>query len=441
MGKIGFVVVSHPDYINGGVEQVSRAAVLQLQQAGISLHTMEQPACNSWDAEAAGKELAAAGVDGVILFLGSWVECPVAMSLLREVEHLPVLMWGFPMMVMDGQTYSTGSYVSYAMFKGVLDRISFPFEGILGEIGDEKIALQILSFCKAATAYQRLKRSKAGLVGYTSMSIYTGTFDHLLMRTRIGPEIEQIDTYSLLNIAKKIGAEEKKKIIEELRQSTRISPRTSPESLEKIAGLYYALMELKEQKRLDAINVKCQYEFSKEYGMVMCVPLSLAADHGIVASCEGDILNTVSMMTLHFLSGQVVSYGDAISHVDNAVKLSPCGFMPFSMGEPGKQLIQPFMPDRGFSGVQTSFVMRPEKVTVLRLIEDIGSYHFLYFVGQGLPTELRDGYFPALDVQLSGDIQKLIEHYSGQHYAICYGDYSREIESLARILKIRAIRV
>jgi len=175
--------------------------------------------------------------------------------------------------------------------------------------------------------------------------------------------------------------------------------------------------------------------------MVMCVPLSLAADNGIVSSCEGDILNTVSMMILHLLSGRVVSYGDSINHTQNTVKLSSCGFLPFSMGVSGTQMIQPFMPNRGFTGIQTSFVMRPERVTVLRLIEDIGSYHILCFTGTGLVTQMRDGFMPALDIDLDGDIEKLLENYSGQHYAVCYGDVSQEIEDLARILKIRTIRI
>jgi len=65
---------------------------------------------------------------------------------------------------------------------------------------------------------------------------------------------------------------------------------------------------------LDSINVKCQYEFSKEYGMVMCVSLSMLAEHGIISSCEGDMLNTVSMIILNYLSKNIVTYGDVIHH-------------------------------------------------------------------------------------------------------------------------------
>ena len=103
------------------------------------------------------------------------------------------------------------------------------------------------------------------------------------------------------------------------------------------------------------------------------------------------------MMMLSLLSGQVVTYGDAINHTGNVLKISSCGMLPFSMGF-GQRHIRKFMPHDGFHGIQASFVMRPEKVTLLRLVEDCGSYHLLYGTGMGQLTQLRQGYMPALDI-------------------------------------------
>jgi len=272
------------------------------------------------------------------------------------------------------------------------------------------------------------------------MSIYTGTFDHVLMRAMIGPEIEHIDAYSLIRRAEQQSDEKKRGIVEQLRKEACVRADVREESLMKSAGLYLGLMELRNVLKLDAVNAKCQYEFSKEYGMTLCVPLSLAADSGLLASCEGDILCTVSMMILRYLTGQVIAYGDAITHEEKVVKLSPCGFMPYSLGCGNKEICN-FMPGVGFTGLQNSFVMKPGRVTVIRLIEDIGSYHLLYFTGEGMVTQKRQGYMPALDVRLDGNADELLQNYSGQHYAICYGDVSDELEMLASILKIRTVRV
>jgi L-fucose isomerase-like protein len=440
--RIGFVSVGHPDYIDDLVLGQTKKAIDGITRAGYCPVVFGGgPVADHRAAMAAGKYLAAGDVSGVVLFLASWVECPTVMSALREVEHLPLCLWGFPMCEQNGKLESTGSYVSFAMIKGVLDRAGYRYIPVLGDVEDGKTKQKIACFCRAASAAAKLKRSRVGLVGYTSMSIYTGTFDHLFMRLKVGPEIEQIDSYTLLNTAESKTAEEKQKVIEYYKEAANIHGEVGGDALLRSAGIYLASEELIKDRALDALNIKCQYEFSKEYKMVPCVPLSLLADLGFVTSCEGDILNTVSMLILNLLTGQTVTYGDCMNHSGNTVKFSSCGFLPFSMGEPGGALIRNFMPHPGFSGIQCSFALRPEKVTLIRLVEDRCSYHILYFTGMGEKTELRGGYMPALDVKLNGDVSELVKNYSGQHYAICYGDASEQIEMLSEIMGIRAIKI
>jgi L-fucose isomerase-like protein len=441
MGKIGFVSISHQDYLDGTVTAMTRKALEECRRTG---HTIVEAGCIVTTDKAARKtgiEFAASDLDGVVVLFGGWMECPITMSLLREVEHLPLCVWGFPMFETAGKLDSTGSYVSYTMFKGVLDRIGWKYIGLLGSIDDDPAVYEKLcAFCAAAESRQRLKRCKIGLVGSTSMGIYTGTFDHVLMRTRIGPEIEHIDSYTVIQKAEQSSPEAKQEVVARLAGEASVNPDIASGMMTKTAGVYCGLRRCVDERELDGINVKCQYEFSKEYKCVPCVPLSLLADEGTVASCEGDILCTVSMMILHYLSGSVVSYGDAMHHEDGTVKLSSCGFVPFSMGA-GNRRISNFLPHPGFTGIQPSFVMKPGKVTVLRLIEGIGSYRILYFTGTGLDTELRQGYMPALDIRIDGDISRLVEHYSGQHYAICYGDVSGRIEALCTLMGIESFRI
>lgn len=438
MKKIGLVAVAHPDYnvegiidsLCSSVRKELAARKIEFFDAGI-VYSIAQ-------AREAGIALAGADVDGVVMVLASWMECSVTMALYREINHLPLCMWGFPMWTENGAEKSTGSYVSYTMFKGVLDRLGCTYEGVLGT--PEETADRVARFCAVASAWQALKRCRIGLVGYTSMSIYTGTFDHVLMRAMIGPEVEHIDAYSLIRRAERQDSAAKEAAVARLRQKACVRADVSEESLLKTAGLYLALMELRKDFNLDAVNVKCQYEFSKEYGMTMCVPLSLAADDGLLSSCEGDMLCTVSMLILGYLTGQTIAYGDSINHTNNTLKLSPCGFMPFSLGD-GKKEITNFMPNCGFTGIQSSFVMKPGRVTVMRLVEDIGGYHIVYFTGEGLQTQKRQGWMPALDVRLDGKMEDLLANYSGQHYAICYGDVTDQIEMLAKILNVPTVRI
>lgn len=441
MPKIGFVNICHEDYVCDAALMMADKAVEGIRDAGIEVYQIKVPVVDSITAGKAGRELVRNEVEGVVVFLGTWIECPSAMAVIREVEHLPLCLWGFPMFMENGNLASTGSYVSFAMFKGTMDRVGYRYKPVLGLPDDAETLAKVVSFCKAASCSERLKRSRIGLVGYTSMSIYPGTFDHVFLRAKIGPEVEQLDSYTLIREAESVEEHECAEILKFVKSVAKIRDDVSDEDLIKVSKLIIALKRITQIKNMKSINVKCQYEFSKEYKMVMCVPLSVLAESGIVSSCEGDMLNTVSMVILNYLAGRAVTYGDVINHEGNVAKFSSCGFIPYSFGEDGKREIRKFLPHPGFSGIQNSFVLKPGKVTVMRLVEDKCDYHIVYLTGEGLETELRQGYMPALDVKLDGDMGKFIQYYSGQHYAICYGDISEEIEDLANILGIKAVRV
>lgn len=441
MRKIGFVNICHPDYDYSSAVSVANNVVQSLNKRGLEVHYIEKPVLDVSDGINAGCDLVRSEVDGVIIMLGTWVECPVAIAVVREIEHLPFCIYGYPVFTLNGTQCSNGSYVSFVMFKGSLDRAGYQYKCLLGLPDDKVIIEKMLSFGRAASVLKSLRRSRIGLVGYSSMTIYPGTFDHLLMRTRIGPDVEHIDAYTLIQLAESISDESCEPVMREYYQKAEIMDDVTKTDLIKCSKLFLALKQLVEDKMLQAINVKCQYEFSKDYKMVMCVPLSLLAETGTIASCEGDMLNMVSMLILNLFTDQIVTYGDLINNNGKVIRLSSCGFAPYSLGIAGSCKIRKFMPHPSFNGIQNSFVLKPGIVTVMRLVEDIGSYHFIYTVGKGLDSQLRDGYMPNLDVELSGDMDRFIQNCSGQHFAICYGDITAGIEDLARMLNIEAIRL
>jgi len=437
MAKISLISVCHTDYTGQIVSKLEDDAYNTLTSMGneVLLHS---DITDIDKARKAVRHTLSSDVNGVVLLLSGWIECSVAMTVAKNLKALPFCLLGVPMFEFQGKLESTGSYVSYAMFNGSLNRLKYKFYGILGNLSDKDTAAKLKSFCSAAYAFTRLNNAKIALFGYTSMSIYTGTFDHLFMREKIGPEIEHIDSYTLINVAESMDDKDIEKASEKLYGKAIVSSDISSSILKKTLSIYCALTSLTDKHKWDAVNVKCQYEFSKEYKAVPCVALSMLADTGTVASCEGDILCTVSMLMLSLLSGDTVSYGDTINHSGNVLTLSACGFMPFSMGKEEKKVTN-FMPHEGFTGIQCGFCGKEGKVTALRLVEDLGSYHFICFTGTAKDTPLRQGYMPAADIELCGSIDKLIDNYNGQHFAFCYGDYLKDVMVLSKLLGIQTI--
>ena len=124
MKKIGFIALAHPDYISDGrAKEFAERAVGVAEKNGYRAVFSGRLACDTEAALRDALEILRSDVCGTVLFLASWLECPVAMTAVKELCGMPLFLWGFPMWEEDGREMSTGSYVSYAMFRGVLSRI------------------------------------------------------------------------------------------------------------------------------------------------------------------------------------------------------------------------------------------------------------------------------------------------------------------------------
>jgi len=438
--KIGMVLIGHPDYPNDIGLQFAQEAAESLRARGSEVRFEPVALTRPLEARAAGIRAAAEDPDGVVVFLGTWIECPTALQAIREFEHLPFAVWGHNMFPWQGKRESTGSFVAAAVLKGALERMEYRAETIIGLPSDERAQAQAAVFCRAAHAVKRLRRTRIALVGYAAMGMYAGTFDHARLRRHVGPEVEHLDTYSLIRMAEAAPEEAVQRAAEDLRAKAEI--RVEPDRLLKAARLAAGLRALLHEGAFDAVNVKCQYELSQQYGMTPCVPLSLIADEGGVAGCEGDLLTTVTQGLLRYLADETPYYGDILDLNGRRMLLSSCGFAPFGLCNPDETPCVCELGYPGFDGIISSFTLRRGPVTFARLAEGARADHRLnYGTGVGVETDLRQGRFPALEIELDGDPDLLWGTIASQHFALCYGDVSAEIEAVCRHLNITACRV
>lgn len=433
--SIGLLLVGHRDYQNDIGLRFATQAATALESHGIEVLFERTPLTEPLAAREAGIKLSGRDPDGVVVFLGTWIECPTALQAIREIEHLPFAIWGFNMFEWEGRRESTGSFVAAAVLKGALDRMDYRPAYILGLPSDVQAVERAAAFCRAAYAAKRLKRTRIALVGYAAMGMYGGTFDHVLLRRRIGPEVDHVDTYTLVRAAEAAPADSVAAIADELR--TRADIAVEERRLSKAARLAAGLQAIINRGAFNAVNVKCQYELSQEYGMTACVPISLVAEMGTVASCEGDVLNTVTQCLLHYLRGETVWYGDILDLQGRRMLLSSCGFAPFSLCNPDETPRISELGHPGFDGIISSFTLKRGRLTYARLAEGRQGDYSLYFgTGTGVHTELRQGRFPAIEVELDGDPEDLLESLGSQHLALCYGDVTREIRDVCNWLGV-----
>ena len=473
--RLGLLLLGHPDYQNDIGLHFARLGAKGLRESSLEIIFDEQAHVTALDAGAAARALLKQEVEGVLVLPGTWLEGEVATAAIREVEHLPFALWGLPMFDASaarlgvegqlpsceagetpapraggsqGKRESTGSFVAVCSLKGPLERMGYAYKTIIGLPQERETLDKLVAWGFAAHAAERLKRLRAGLIGYSAMHIYAGMFDHVLLRRYIGPEVVQIDTYSLVREAERVAPEAAQELAAKVKGLATVE--ATDERLLKSCALAAALQSLVAKHHLDALTVKCQYELSQEYGMTACLPMALLADEGLIASCEGDMMVLVTQALLGLLTGQVAPYGDILDLQGSRMLLSSCGFAPFSLahekapdksaGRTGGCRVCEFG-HPGFDGLICSFTLKRGPVTIARLAEGVGDYRLLYATGTGLDTDLRQGRFPALQIELDGDPQALLDNLASQHFALCYGDQSERLEDWCRIAGVKATRV
>lgn len=437
--RLGLLLLGHPDYPNDLALHFAGVGLEALRAQGCVVVCDEQPHVTAREAAAAARALLQQEVEGVLLLCGTWLEGEVATAAVREIEHLPFALWGLPMFDWQGRQESTGSFVAVCALKGPFERMGYAYKTVIGLPDDPATVAQLAAWGYAAHAAERLKRLRAGLIGYSAMHIYAGMFDHVLLRRHIGPEVVHLDTYTLLREAERVAPEQVTELVTRVRGLA--SVEAADERLRKSCALGVAARNLVRQHHLDALTIKCQYELSQEYGMTPCLPLALLADEGLIASCEGDMLVLVTQALLSLLTGQVCPYGDILDLQGHTLLLSSCGFAPFSLAHTGEQAVVCEFGHPGFDGLICSHTLKRGPVTIARLAEGVGDYKLLYATGTGIETERRQGRFPALRLQLDGNPQALLDNLASQHFALCYGDQSERIEDWCRIAGVRATRV
>jgi L-fucose isomerase-like protein len=224
--------------------------------------------------------------------------------------------------------------------------------------------------------------------------------------------------------------------------------------LEKGIRLYHAMRAIIRANGYTSMSVRCWPENTEPFfGVSACLAMSLLLGRGEVtaAACEGDWPTAVVQTIGTLLSGQPAVCLDWVNHTGGSeiVQLGHCG-----MGVCGKMAAggPPGKGPRDAIGLhpvlrQAGRTMGPVHLgqlefgpkTGLCLAEDGGRFRILSFVGESGPDTARDMLYCATDVRVK-DPRRLdrlvLEGGFPHHLAVAFGDISREVEMLCRLLGV-----
>ena len=163
------------------------------------------------------------------------------------------------------------------------------------------------------------------------MGMSTGTVDHTRLRSQIGPEIEHVDQYMIVERFQKLTDDDVRSYRVQTRDWNTL-PAVTPADINRVYRMYAAIKGLAMEGHHDALTIKCQYELSLTFGMAPCMPLSILGEE-MVVSCEGDLPLVVTQLILHFLTGAPTRYGDLHHVTENTILMGACGLAPLSFAD------------------------------------------------------------------------------------------------------------
>ena len=447
--KAGLVILAIPQEISpipeiakDTMSGFAKRAEESLNNAGVDVIRVKEFINNPKIAVETVDYLNRENIDCLIIKIGAWPSPSIAIDMINKIRRqTPVILWASSDQV-------TLSLVPACQFHGAFDDMGIEHEFIFAEPEEKKFTNLIKKVSSAARVVNHLDGMNMGLFGGRYMNMYTGTADPIQVKKIFGVEITHINESVLIDEALKFDD----RIVKDFSAilNKKYKRITAPEEVvDKSIRLYFAMKKLREEYNLNFASVKCMLETQGSY-CSHCLSVSQNLDNGFVVSCEADINAALTMQILHLLSEKAPGFGDVfnINMEKNILRIANCGAFATEFAKDPKEVVlneqyEHLVPGPG-TGLVTSFICKPGKVTLARLGRIDGKYVMQISDGEALDAikkDLTKGWerLPHIFIRKHSDPENFLMNTRSNHIHWAYGNYVEELKSICKILKISEI--
>jgi L-fucose isomerase-like protein len=257
---------------------------------------------------------------------------------------------------------------------------------------------------------------------------------------RFGIEIDYIQSEDVIKRWQRIEGERARVAAEKWIKGAEkiIEPRE--EDVEKVARLYLVMKDLLKERDAQGLTMA----YGDDPLPVPCFAYATLRDEGIPAACEADINSLITMMILHYLTGQPSFMGNTlVDSEDNVLRISHC-VAPIKMAGYDKEPYAYILRDQHWGlpkGVLSGFVRMGlnQEVTICRLDGELKN--MFATKGEIIACEdLEDNCRVTVKIKID-DVMKFIHSTSGNHHVVVYGDHREKIKELNKLFGITTVDV
>lgn len=294
----------------------------------------------------------------------------------------------------------------------------------------------------AARALRDL-RGPVGLFGTHPDGFDTCAFEPDDIKARFGAWVQPYTLDTLFDRARAVDPDRVFTLRQETERRLAGVDVLDPEPLEKSLRVGEALAEFAAEDGLTGAAVRCWPETFTDYGCAVCGGMARLASAHVPASCEADMLGTITSRLMQALAGQPVMLTDIvdIDPSDQTAVLWHCGLAPLEFCDPDFAAEATLHTNR-MKPLLHQFPLKPGRVTIARISQANGEPTMVVgrgemlrrpmaFTGTSGVIRFDCGAARARDTLLNG----ALEH----HLSVTYGDIRDGLISAAKATGLKLL--
>ena len=408
-------------------------------------------------AETAGMAFRNAEIDVLVVIAGTYLPDFITMHAINRCAARPrVILFntqnGCDVNPRDNYvaTMRNSALIAITQLSGSFHKMKLDYKVVVGEISDLSAYGKIAQEVKAVHAAKRLALSTYGIVGHVFRGMYDLEFDRAKVKGFLGPEIMTIQAEHLIELWKKVDANEAESISEALLKRFK-SRNVEKEDVVKSVKLGLAMRALYKKFNLDGLCFLGQHYIEKMTGAPARMGASLLMEHDrFPVACEGDVGGLVMMDLMKDFTGNTPFQAEwgQFDEKNNALFLLGHGIGTPDLAASDDVITLTGSPEEwGFkgSGLNYELIMKPGVVTFGHVLNCGETYRMLISKGESFE-------FPTLPcnelhamVKVEKPVKQYLEeliNYGVAHHAIAvHGDCTAALEKTAELMRIEVIKL
>ena len=403
------------------------------------------------DIDEAVRNLEHEGVDALLVICLSYSPSQLALPALKQTR-LPIIVWNTQELHAVDDTFDGPKMLANHGVHGTQDlgnvllRSGVPFEYVTSHLSDADALGELEDMFVAAAAASRLRRVRLGLMGYPFAGMGDLGLDTTHLAATLGCHWQMLSVEDFSIRAASADGEQVASLVAEYRQTYDLADDLTGKDLETTARAELALRSMAEEHKLDALSYQFQALGEDERTeTIPFVGISRLMAEGIGFGGEGDLIGATGT----WLLGQVQSPATfseifTTDFAGNGLFMSHMGECNPAMARTDRKipLVARPAPIARIRGRQLALIvsLQPGPATLCALT--LGPEHRWRLVVSSV--EIADfGPLPSMAVPhfkitVGGNVRDWLTTYAkagGPHHnALCFGNATRRLEILARLL-------